>query len=96
MRLTTLCEYKCNVKLGKYKPEEGDTEANQEEYESLNDIEKVLGMVGIKYRKTATELRNFDEVFNEIGTKFNSWDQVKQNAVAGTIAGNQKTLCLNI
>lgn len=78
-----------NVKLGKWEPEKGE-EFDESEFENLNDIETSLEKVGIKYRESATELRNYDEVMDEIGTKWKSFDQVTQNALAGALAGTRQ------
>ena len=63
---------------------------NDQEFENLNDIEKVLGTVGIKLRTSTTNWRNIDSVMEEIGQKWGGWDQTTQNAVATAVAGTRQ------
>ena len=79
-----------NVKLGKWNPKEEDRNGedfNEADYDSLNDIEKALTKAGIAYRSGTKEIKNFDEVINEIGSKWQSMDQVTQNAIASAMGG---------
>lgn len=63
---------------------------NDQEFENLNDIEKVLGTVGIKLRTSTTNWRDIDSVMEEIGQKWGGWDQTTQNAVATAVAGTRQ------
>ena len=63
---------------------------NDQEFENLNDIEKVLGTVGIKLRTSTTNWRDIDSVLEEIGQKWGGWDQTTQNAVATAVAGTRQ------
>ena len=53
---------------------------NDQEFENLNDIEKVLGTVGIKLRTSTTNWRDIDSVLEEIGQKWGGWDCSKKTA----------------
>ena len=63
---------------------------NDQEFENLNDIEKVLGTVGIKLRTSTTNWRDIDSVLEEIGQTWGGWDQTTQNAVATAVAGTRQ------
>ena len=82
-----------NVKAGKFvatMEEQNASGYNDQEFENLNDIEKVLGTVGIKLRTSTTNWRNIDSVMGEIGQKWGGWDQTTQNAVATAVAGTRQ------
>ena len=82
-----------NVKAGKFvatMEEQNASGYNDQEFENLNDIEKVLGTVGIKLRTSTTNWRDIDSVLEEIGEKWGGWDQTTQNAVATAVAGTRQ------
>ena len=82
-----------NVKAGKFvatMEEQNASGYNDQEFENLNDIEKVLGTVGIKLRTSTTNWRDIDSVMEEIGQKWGGWDQTTQNAVATAVAGTRQ------
>ena len=70
-----------NIKVGKYVDEDG---------ESLNDVETVLGELGIKLRESNDEFRNFSDVLDEVGKKWNDFSEVDKNAVASALAGTKQ------
>ena len=73
-----------NVKAGTFSEMgEGSSEAS----ENINDIEKVLGRLGIKIRTTSGEMREFDDVLADIAKQWNTLDSVSRNAVAGALGG---------
>jgi TP901 family phage tail tape measure protein len=57
-----------NVKAGKFVAGAGDE--NADEFEALNDIERVLHKIGISMRDTSAEFRNFDDVLADIANKW--------------------------
>ena len=63
---------------------------NEDEYESLNDIEKVLDSIGIKLRENAREWRDIDDILAEIGANWDNYDDVTQSALATAIAGTRQ------
>ena len=71
-----------NVKAGKF--------VDDETGESLNDVESVLGKVGIKLRDGQGQFRNFGDVLDEIGAKWKSYNSVEQNALTTAIAGTRQ------
>ena len=82
-----------NVKAGKFVASYEDTQSadySEDEWTNLNDIETVLGRIGIKIRENAKEWRNVDDVLAEIGEKWETWDKTTQNAVATAIAGTRQ------
>lgn len=82
-----------NVKAGKFVASYDDQQAadySEDEWTNLNDIETVLGRIGIKIRDNAKEWRNVDDILAEIGEKWDTWDKTTQNAVATAIAGTRQ------
>ena len=63
---------------------------NEEEFESLNDIETVLSSIGIKLRENAKEWRDIDDVLQDIADSWDNWDKTTQNAVATAVAGTRQ------
>ena len=63
---------------------------NEEEFESINDIETVLSSIGIKLRENAKEWRDIDDVLQDIADSWDNWDKTTQNAVATAIAGTRQ------
>lgn len=78
-----------NVKAGKFVAGAGD-ESNSEEFEALNDIEKVLNKIGISMRDTSAEFRNFDDVLAEIAEKWATLSDVERNAISTAFAGTRQ------
>ena len=70
-----------NIKVGKFVDEDG---------ESLNDVETVLGEVGIKLRSDSEHFRDFSEVLDEVGAKWDGYNEVQKHAIATAIAGTRQ------
>ncbi len=82
-----------NVKAGKFvaSQEEVDSENyNEDEFESLNDIEKVLDSVGIKMRENYGTWKETEDLLDEIAEKWDKWDKTTKNAVTTTLAGTRQ------
>lgn len=82
-----------NVKAGKFvasQEEMNSSNYNEEEFESLNDIETVLSSIGIKLRENAKEWRDIDDVLQDIADSWDNWDKTTQNAVATAVAGTRQ------
>ena len=82
-----------NVKAGKFVASQEEMDSsnyNEEEFESLNDIETVLSSIGIKLRENAKEWRDIDDVLQDIADSWDNWDQTTKNAVATAIAGTRQ------
>lgn len=75
-----------NVKAGAYTKMNLESSSDTD-LENLNDIEKVLGKIGINIRSTNTEFRSFSEVLDELGDKWVTLDNVSKNAIATAMAG---------
>jgi len=58
-----------------------------EDLEKINDIEKVLGVLGISIRNSKMEMRDMGEVLDELAKKWNTLSSVEQSAVATAFAG---------
>lgn len=72
-----------NVKAGRF--------VDDETGESLNDVEKVLGKLGISLRERNGDFRNFGVVLDEVGQKWNSYSNVQQRALATAFAGTRQS-----
>jgi TP901 family phage tail tape measure protein len=68
-----------NVKAGKF--------IDDETGESLNDVEAVLGNIGISLRDANGNFRNFAEVLSEVAGEWENYDNVTQHAIATAFAG---------
>lgn len=83
--LRTLLSRYGNVKAGVFTQmgldDDGETSDN------INDIEKVLGQLGIKIRSSSLEMRDISDVLDELATKWNTLDTVSKNAIATAFAG---------
>ena len=87
-----------NVKAGKYADtynlDDTNSESN-EETTKLNDVETVLNKVNIKTRDTVGQFRDMDDVLTEVASKWNSMDQVTQNAVTTALGGTRQREVVN-
>lgn len=75
-----------NVKAGAYTKMNLESSSDTD-LENLNDIEKVLGKIGISIRSTNTEFRSFSDVLEELSDKWINLDNVSKNAIATAMAG---------
>ena len=86
MALRTIMSRYGNVKAGAYT--KMNLEASSDtDLENLNDIEKVLGKIGISIRSTNTEFRSFSDVLEELSDRWVNLDNVSKNAIATAMAG---------
>lgn len=70
-----------NIKVGKFVDEDG---------ESLNDVEAVLGELGIQLRMSSGEFRDFSDVLDEVGERWNGYNDVQKHAIATAVAGTRQ------
>lgn len=82
--LRTLISRYSNVKAGVFTSMSDDAE---ETSSNINDIEKVLGKLGIRIRTSGTEMRSIEDVLDELAEKWNTLDDISRNAVASAFAG---------
>lgn len=75
-----------NVKAGAYTKTNLESSSDTD-LENLNDIEKVLGKIGIRIRSTNTEFRSFSDVLEELSDRWINLDNVSKNAIATAMAG---------
>lgn len=61
-----------------------------EDLEKINDIEKVLSVLGISIRNSKMEMRDMGEVLDELAKKWNTLSSVEQNAIATAFAGTRQ------
>lgn len=78
-----------NVKAGTYSGMNITGDQN-ETTESLNDIDKVLKKLGISLRSSNLEFRDFDDILDDIATKWETLDSVSKNAIATAMAGTRQ------
>ena len=84
-----------NVKAGKFVAGAGDEE-NADEFEALNDIEKVLHKIGIQMRTSSAEFRSFDDVIDDIAKKWAVLSDVEKNAISTAFAGTRQREVFNV
>lgn len=58
--------------------------------EPLNNVEKVLQKVGISLRDTTGDFRDIGEVINEVGNRWEEFDNVQQRQIATAMAGTHQ------
>lgn len=63
---------------------------DEETGESLNDVETVLNKLGITLRSTNGEFRNSSEVLGEVASRWSTFDNVQQHAIATAFAGTRQ------
>lgn len=81
--LRTILSRYGNVKAGAF------VNMDEEDTENLNDIEKVLGQIGIRIRSSASDMRAFDDVLDDLNEKWVSLTDVEKNAIATAMAGKR-------
>lgn len=82
--LRTLISRYSNIKAGVFT---SMGEEAEETSGNINDIEKVLGKLGIRIRTSGTEMRSIEDVLDELAEKWDTLDDVSRNAVASAFAG---------
>lgn len=80
--MKTVFSRMANVKLGKVSFTDDDGTV-----EDLSDVESVLSKLGIKLRSSNNEFRDFGEVLDEVGAKWNDYSSVQQAAITKAFAG---------
>lgn len=71
-----------NVKAGKF--------VDDQTGENLNDVEKVLGALGISLRNEEGLFKDFGLVLDEVGEKWDSFNNIQQHAIATAFAGTRQ------
>ena len=80
-----------NVKAGSFESLEGGDDS-----ENLNDIERVLGTIGISIRTASGEMRSFSDVLDDVAEKWVGMSTVEQNAVGTAMAGTRQREAFNV
>ena len=83
-----------NVKAGVFTGM--NLEEDGETTENINDIEKVLGKLGISIRTSSLEMRNVWDVLDEVAEKWQTLDTVSKNAISTAMAGVRQRENLNV
>lgn len=60
---------------------------NEDEWESLSDVETALDNIGIKLRENATTYKDTEEIMSQIAEKWDTLDQTTQNSLVSALAG---------
>lgn len=76
-----------NVKATAFTSLVGDSDDVDDTNKSINDTEKVLGAIGIKIRSSSSDMRDFDDVMDELADKWATLTDVEKNAVSTALAG---------
>lgn len=92
--LKTLLSRYGNVKAGVFS--EMGLDDDGETTENINDIEKVLGKLGISIRSSSLEMRDISVVLDELAEKWGTLDTVSKNAVATAFAGTRQRENFNV
>ena len=82
-----------NIAAGKFVAAESDIESenyNAEDWANLNDVEKALGALGINIRESVSSFRDFDDVMDEIASKWNTYTDVQKSGIATSLAGTRQ------
>lgn len=82
--LKTMLSRYGNVKAGSFAVLEG---AEEGDAENINDVERVLGALGIQIRTSKMEMRDFADVLDDIAEKWTTLTTVEQNAIAVALGG---------
>lgn len=83
-----------NVKAGVFTQMGLDDDG--ETTENINDIEKVLGKLGIPIRSSNLEMRAISDVLDDLADKWQTLDTVSKNAVATAMAGVRQRENFNV
>ena len=75
-----------NVKATAFTSLVGDSDDVDDTNNSINDTEKVLGAIGIKIRSSSSDMRDFDDVMDELADKWVTLTDVEKNAVSTALA----------
>ncbi len=77
-----------NVKAGVFSSMGLDDDG--ETTENINDIEKVLGKLGIRVRSSNLEMRSLSDVLDELNEKWSTYDTVTKNAISTAFGGTRQ------
>lgn len=79
-----------NVKAGAFVSLMGDESEIDDTNTAINDTEKVLGAIGIKVRSSSSDMRDFNDVMDELAEKWQTLTDVERNAVATALGGTRQ------
>lgn len=74
-----------NVKATAFTSLVGDSDDIDDANGSINDTEKVLGAIGIKIRSSSSDMRDFDDVMDELADKWVTLTDVEKNLKQSSI-----------
>ena len=82
-----------NIAAGKFEAAQADIESenyNEEDWANLNDVERALGALGVEIRSSVDNFREFDDVAEEIASKWNTYTDVQKSGIATALAGTRQ------
>lgn len=82
-----------NIAAGKFEAAQADIENenyNAEDWANLNDVERALGALGIEIRSSVDNFREFDDVAEEIASKWKTYTDVQKSGIATALAGTRQ------
>ena len=74
-----------NVKATAFTSLVGDSDDVDDTNKAINDTEKVLGAIGIKIRSSSSDMRDFDDVMDELADKWVTLTDVEKNLKQSSI-----------
>ena len=74
-----------NVKATAFTSLVGDSDDVDDTNKSINDTEKVLGALGIKIRSSSSDMRDFDDVMDELANRWVTLTDVEKNLKQSSI-----------
>lgn len=78
------------TRFGNVKPGAFLDETEGVDTEGINDTEKVLGAIGISIRDSQMEMRDFEDVLDDLSEKWVSLTDVERNAISSAMAGTRQ------
>lgn len=82
-----------NIAAGKFVAAQSDIDSenyDESSWQGLNDVEKALKALGINIRSSVDTFRNFDDVMDEIASKWSTFSDVQKSGIATSLAGTRQ------
>lgn len=82
-----------NIAAGKFVAAQSDIDSenyDEASWQGLNDVEKALKALGINIRSSVDTFRNFDDVMDEIASKWSTFSDVQKSGIATSLAGTRQ------
>lgn len=86
--LKTMVSRYGNVKAGAFSRMNAGEDTGEDG--TINDVERVLKVLGINIRSTSSDMRDLSDVLDEISQKWSTMSDVEKNAVSNALAGTRQ------